>query len=625
MIKPDIFVTIQGESFHAAELQELSLKIEEKFHAGNGLRTNELILKNSGADPVEIESIELRFSDDLNSESEAKDYHFYKEGLTAVGVAGTRQGNECDFELDQNFLNFTVSDPPNYSWRNKGMFSGEQVGVISNRQTGKNLLLGFISATRFFCRIKCCLEDEAEKYISAVIDLDGIPLLPHKETRLETLLIAEDKPVETLLNLYAEALADKMGALTAKNIPDGWCSYYYYYGRETESDILENAGFLARNRDKIKVEYIQIDDGWQKSRGNWLETNPEKFPHGMKWLADEIKKLGFKPGIWVAPFLVGADTKVYKQHQEWLLKSHDGKLLTMANNYVLDTTHPEAVVWLTSCFKVMKSWGYSYFKLDFMMVETCHNAKYYEAGVTRLEAYRKGLAAIREAVGDDTFILGGTTLLFPSVGLVDSFRIATDVTPFWSAEQYTPESPAIFNVCRNIINRGYMHGKLWINDPDCLIVRDGKEVLKYQERTALTLQETYMLASAMIMSGGAIFLGDRMELLSQKRIDIIKKVFALRSNTTALPLDRMEKALPQIWLRKGDGNSVDPHLLAVFNFDKEPVLHRISLLDLALNTGVDYQVNDIWTKQPGLSLNDAIEVRLEPHTCKLLSIHKDPA
>jgi alpha-galactosidase len=170
-----------------------------------------------------------------------------------------------------------------------------------------------------------------------------------------------------------------------------------------------------------------------------------------------------------------------------------------------------------------------------------------------------------------------------------------------------------------------MHGKIWINDPDCLIVRDGKEVLKYQERTALTLQETYMLASAMIMSGGAIFLGDRMELLSQKRINIIKKVFALRSNTTALPLDRMEKALPQIWLRKGDGNSVDPHLLAVFNFDKEPVLHRISLLDLALNTGVDYQVNDIWAKQPGLSLNDAIEVRLEPHTCKLLSIHKDPA
>ena len=150
MIKPDIFVKIQGESFHVAELQELSLKIEEKFHAGNGLRTNELILKNSGTDPVEIESIELRFSDSPGLESEAKYYHFYKEGLTAVGVAGTRQGNECDFELDQNFLNFTVSDPPSYSWRNKGMFSGEQVGVISNRETGKNLLLGFISATRFF-------------------------------------------------------------------------------------------------------------------------------------------------------------------------------------------------------------------------------------------------------------------------------------------------------------------------------------------------------------------------------------------------------------------------------------------------------------------------------------------
>jgi hypothetical protein len=134
-----------------------------------------------------------------------------------------------------------------------------------------------------------------------------------------------------------------------------------------------------------------------------------------------------------------------------------------------------------------------------------------------------------------------------------------------------------------------------------------------------------MLASAMIMSGGAIFLGDRMDLLSQERLDIIQKVFELRSNTAALPLDRMKKSLPQIWFRKGDGNSENPHLLALFNFNKEPVLHRISLPDLALNTGVNYQVNDIWTEQPGLSLNDVIKVRLEPHTCKLLSIRKDPA
>jgi len=36
-----------------------------------------------------------------------------------------------------------------------------------------------------------------------------------------------------------------------------------------------------------------------------LETSEKKFPKGMKKLADDIRKLGFRQGIWMAPFGTG--------------------------------------------------------------------------------------------------------------------------------------------------------------------------------------------------------------------------------------------------------------------------------------------------------------------------------
>ena len=35
---------------------------------------------------------------------------------------------------------------------------------------------------------------------------------------------------------------------------------------------------------------------------DWYVTDKQKFPHGMKWLADYIRGKGLKPGIWLIPF-----------------------------------------------------------------------------------------------------------------------------------------------------------------------------------------------------------------------------------------------------------------------------------------------------------------------------------
>jgi alpha-galactosidase len=624
IIPKNVFIIVNGKRYVADKFPELKLKIIQIKSSMKTANLFDLQLTNQGSESLKVDAVELRFDNSSFFGDKTNSYRFYKEGLTVVGVSGARGKDDCDFELDPGFLRFTVSNADQYSWQQKNIFCGEQIGVVSNKQIGENILFGFVTCKDYFCRIIMNMEKDTDIHLSAIVDTDGIVIKPSGKIKLEKLMIATGNDVENLLEAYATETALQMKAVPSSEIPTGWCSFYFYYGQETENDILENARFFAKNRDTIPIDYIQIDDGWQKSRGNWLETNPQKYPHGMEWLAKKIKQLGIKPGIWVAPFLINEQTDIYQNHRDWLLRDTNGELMIMGSDYFLDTSHPEALKWLTECFKIMKDWGYTYFKLDFMMVETCNNAQYYDKNITRVQAYRQGLTTIRKAIGDDAFILGGTALMTPNVGLINGSRVTTDVTPFWSLKGCTPESPTIFNICRNMINRAYMHQKLWTNDPDCLIVRDAQQRGKYKDIPALTLDETHMLASAMIMSGGALFLGDRMEMLSEERLTIIYKVFALLNGIAAYPVDRMNGEIPQIWFKNGEGSPDNPHLLAIYNWDTTPNNICVTFEQLNLNLEQKYCFKDIWTEKEILTMevNGCIKSILKPHTCKLISIQE---
>ena len=70
-------------------------------------------------------------------------------------------------------------------------------------------------------------------------------------------------------------------------------------------------------------------------------------------------------------------------------------------------------------------------------------------------------------------------------------RIGPDVAPFWTnwISRWLlrdRHGVATKNAVRNTLTRAFMHRRLWLNDPDCLMVRDGE--------TALTLDEVQSLA-----------------------------------------------------------------------------------------------------------------------------------
>src|ERR1700730_1136876 len=88
----------------------------------------------------------------------------------------------------------------------------------------------------------------------------------------------------------------------AKTPPMGWNSWNKYACKGiNEKVVRETADAMASNGMKdAGYQYVVIDDCWQTARdeaGN-IVADPERFPSGIKALADYIHSKGMKFGIY---------------------------------------------------------------------------------------------------------------------------------------------------------------------------------------------------------------------------------------------------------------------------------------------------------------------------------------
>ena len=88
-----------------------------------------------------------------------------------------------------------------------------------------------------------------------------------------------------------------------KNLPPmGWNTWNTFAQNIQEELILDSAKALVSSGLKdAGYEYVVIDDCWAlKERGadGRLTPDPQKFPHGMKYLADRIHEMGLKFGMY---------------------------------------------------------------------------------------------------------------------------------------------------------------------------------------------------------------------------------------------------------------------------------------------------------------------------------------
>ena len=92
----------------------------------------------------------------------------------------------------------------------------------------------------------------------------------------------------------------------ALTLPMEWNSWNRF-GDQIEEPLIKNTMDTRASNGLRDIGYVSInlDDGWQRYKSNRshnpLELDPEKFPSGMKALADYAHANGFKLGIYSGP------------------------------------------------------------------------------------------------------------------------------------------------------------------------------------------------------------------------------------------------------------------------------------------------------------------------------------
>jgi len=97
-----------------------------------------------------------------------------------------------------------------------------------------------------------------------------------------------------------------------------WEAVYFDHELERLLPLVDAAADLG-------IERFVLDDGWfhgrtddRRALGDWT-VDPERWPAGLHPLVDAVVARGMEFGLWVEPEMVSPDSRLAREHPEWML------------------------------------------------------------------------------------------------------------------------------------------------------------------------------------------------------------------------------------------------------------------------------------------------------------------
>ena len=332
-----------------------------------------------------------------------------------------------------------------------------------------------------------------------------------------------------------------------RNLPGGYESWYNHYTNINEALILEDLDALSKTENLLKLRYIdrnrplvfQIDDGWEKAVGEW-EINNERFPRGLKFIAEKIEAAGFIPGLWLAPFLVTRRSRIFRERPYWLLMEtvpkaspKQGKPVVAGFNhlwdkqyYCLDISRQDVQDYLKALIdRAIDEWGFRYLKLDFLYTGLFAGA--YAGGGAPHEHYEKACKILTRrtanAAGLPVAYLGCGLPFGLSYRYFPLSRTGADTREEWDWHLVRllghVGRPSAWINLRDTIGRTHLDDTVYISDPDVIFLRT--------KNCKLTETEKELIALVNFLLAGQIMFSDDPLHLAESDLALTRRVNAL--------------------------------------------------------------------------------------------------
>jgi hypothetical protein len=410
-----------------------------------------------------------------------------------------------------------ASEPGSEEAPSRHAFSSQHIWLAYDRDSGRALLAGFLTGERWLGMIG--VEAAADgTVIRWDIGFDGgdLRVSAGEELALEEVLFLTGADPHALLEAYGDAVASHHTIEFPPLPPVSWCSWYPYRLGVTEERLLETARIGAARLGAYGFRIVEADLGWERGYLPNEFAENDQFPHGLRWLADELEKLGLTLGAWKAPYSISEFSALPNEHPEWLVPGEDGAPFVLwdwywephGKVYILDLTHPGAQDWLRARMRSLRERGVGYFKADFIgcaaheAAKRRHDPRIVSGG--GVEAARIGARIIREELPDALLLnCGGPEL--PGTGQWPLLYQCNDtgntgfITWQFMRDNY-----------RALATHLWKNGRWGWIQPSCLCVG-----------LPGTLEEARLRATAAFLSGGQLDISDTLPTLPEDRWEVL--------------------------------------------------------------------------------------------------------